>query len=162
MPQPLQTLVRTSFLLLSIALLSACSSLSQLVEAPKVSLANVSLLQANLLEQRYRLTLRVQNPNAVAIPISGINYAVKLAGVDFASGLTPNSFNIPANGEDLVTVDVSTNLIDSARQIFNVLRSRPENIDYQLSGDVKVDLPFVKSLPFSRTGQVNLRGLEQQ
>ncbi len=66
----------------------------------------------------------------------------------------------PFTPEDLVEIDVSTNLLDSARHVYSLLKSGEDNLDYNLSGNVKVDLPFIKSLPFSRTGQVNLRGLD--
>lgn len=142
--------------------LSACSginTLRKIVEPPKVSLANVKLVSAGLLEQRYRLSLRVQNPNGVAIPINGLDYSVNIQGNEFARGVSASSFTLPANGEDLVEIDVSTNLLDSARQVYAMLKSGERNVDYSLSGNVQVNLPFVKSLPFSRSGQVDLSGL---
>lgn len=154
---------RRGFIMLALcAALCACGSLGRVVDPPRVTLTNVALVQANLLEQRYRLTLRVQNPNSMAIPIRGLDYAVKLSGIDFASGTTPNGFTLAALGEDTVDIDVSTNLLDSARQIYTLLRQKPDNLDYQLSGKIVVDMPFIKSIPFSRTGQVDLRGLSLQ
>ena len=144
-----------------LALLSGCSSLSKLVDPPTVSLTNVSLVQAGLLEQRYRLTLRIQNPNSIAIPVRGMDYAVKLAGVNFAQGVTPNGFRIPALGEDLVDIDVTTNLLSSALQIYTIFKQQPETIDYQLSGKIAVDMPGLRALPFNRSGTVNLTGLSQ-
>ncbi len=151
------------FLMAFLLASSACSSLNtlkQIVEPPKVSLADVKLVSAGLLEQRYRLSLRVQNPNSVPIPINGLEYKVSLGGSEFARGVSANSFTLPATGEDVVEIDVSTNLLDSARHVYSLLKSGEDNLDYNLSGNVKVNLPFVKSLPFSRSGQVNLRGLD--
>lgn len=149
-----------AFLVLGLGACSSLNTLKQIVDPPKVSLANVSLVSAGLLEQRYRLSLRVQNPNSVTIPISGLDYTVNLGGSEFARGVSASSFSLPANGEDIVEIDVSTNLLDSARHVYALLKSGDRAIDYSLNGNVKVNLPFVKSLPFSRTGQVNLRGLE--
>ncbi len=137
---------------------SGCSTLMASVEPPQLALSNVQMLQSSLLEQRYRLTLRVNNPNPVALPISGMSYAVKFAGVDFASGVTPNAFRIPARGEHLVDIDVSTNLLRTAQQLVTVLRGDPDAIDYELSGSVDVDLPLVGAVPFSKSGTVALRG----
>lgn len=153
---------RFTVLLILAMSVSACSSvnaLRQIVDPPKVSLANVKLVSAGLLEQRYRLSLRVQNPNGVPIPIRGLDYSVSLAGAEFANGVSASSFTLPANGEDLVEIDVSTNLIDSARRVYALLKSGDDRVAYGLSGNVQVDLPFVKSLPFSRNGEVNLTGL---
>jgi LEA14-like dessication related protein len=137
--------------------LSGCATLAQSVEAPKLSLSNVQMLQSTLLEQRYRLTLRVQNPNGIPLPIKGMDYAVKFAGVDFASGVTPNAFRIPANGEHTVDIDVTTNLLRSAQQLMRYLKDDPDSLEYQLSGSVQVDIPFVGAVPFSKTGVVNFR-----
>lgn len=136
---------------------SGCTALRDKIQAPALSLAQVQMLDSTLLEQRYRLTLRVQNPNGVALPINGMNYAVKFAGVDFASGVTPNAFRVPANGEHDVDIDVTTNLLRSAQQLMAYLRDRPESLDYELTGEIQVNLPFVGALPFSRSGTVNLR-----
>lgn len=148
-----------AFLVLAIVLVSApgCETLMAQVQAPQLSLTNVQMLSSTLLEQRYRLTLRVNNPNAITLPISGMNYAVKFAGIDFASGVTPNAFRIPANGEQLVDIDVSTNLLRSAQQLMAVFRSDPDSLDYELTGSVDVDLPLVGAVPFSKSGVVALR-----
>ncbi len=148
-----------AFLVLSLGACSSVNALRQIVDPPKVSLADVKLVSAGLLEQRYRLSLRVQNPNSIVIPISGLDYRVELGGSEFARGVSASSFSLPANGEDMVEIDVSTNLLDSARRVYALLKSGDDSVDYNLSGNVKVNLPFVKSLPFSRTGQVDLTGI---
>lgn len=153
---------RSLILVLLVLGVSACSgvnALRQIVDPPRVSLSGVKLVSAGLLEQRYLLSLRVQNPNSVAIPVSGLDYRVDLGGSEFARGVSASSFSLPANGEDLVEIEVSTNLLESARHVYNLLKNGEDSVDYSLSGNVKVDLPFVKSLPFSRTGEVDLRGL---
>ena len=90
------------------------------------------------------------------IPVRGLDYTVKLSGNDFARGMTPSEFTLPALGEELVDVDVTTNLLDVGRQILEILDRRQSQLDYEVTGKVRVDLPFVKSLPFSRQGSVNL------
>lgn len=137
--------------------LGGCAALTKQVQAPALSLSQVQILESTLLEQRYRLTVRVDNPNAITLPIRGMHYAVKFAGVDFASGVTPTAFRVPANGAHDVEIDVTTNLLRSAQQLMAYLRDRPETLDYELSGEIEVDLPFVGAVPFTRTGTVALR-----
>lgn len=136
--------------------LQGCAALKTQIQTPQLSLSQVQMLESTLLEQRYRLTVRVQNPNAVSLPIKGMNYAVKFAGVDFASGVTPMAFRVPARGEHNVDIDVTTNLLRSAQQLMTYLRDRPDTLDYELTGEIQVDLPFVGAVPFSRTGSVDL------
>lgn len=149
-------IIPVSMLVAACLWLAACSSLRGDIEPPRVSLNNVQLVNAGLIQQTFRLTLRVQNPNGIPIPIRGMNYAVKLSGNDFASGVTPRSFTLPASGEEMVDIDVTTNILDVGRQLMRILETRQQDIDYSLSGKVQVDLPFVKALPFSRAGTVNL------
>lgn len=155
-------LVVLATVVLAISACSGVNTLRKIVDPPRVSLSSVQLVSAGLLEQRYLLNLRVQNPNSVTIPISGLDYQVNLGGSEFARGVSATSFSLPANGEDVVQIEVSTNLLDSARHVYSLLKSGEDKVDYGLSGNIKVDLPFVKSLPFSRSGQVDLRGLNSR
>ena len=135
---------------------TGCAGLRPNIEAPQVRLAQVQLLSAGLLEQRFRLMLRVTNPNEIAVPIKGMQYAVKLADADFASGSTPQSFRIPALGEELIAVDVSTNLLASAQHLLTFMQSGPSSLNYELTGKVQIDLPLIGGIPFSQSGQVPL------
>ena len=137
-----------------VVLLSGCAGLPTSVEAPRISLERVALDQATVLEQRYTLTLRVENPNAIGVPIRGLSYAVRLAGTDFASGTTPQGFTVPAQDVTLIDVGVTTNLLQSARQLMTFLAGKPDAVDYALSGEVAIDLPFIEPIPFARSGQV--------
>ena len=109
-----------------------------------------------MLQQVYGVTLQVDNPNGFPLPIKGVNYAVKLAGQDFATGLTPNTFSIPANGSDQVQVQVRTNLLESLGHLSRMLSQGPQNLDYELSGDIQIDLPLIGAIPFSQTGTIPL------
>ncbi len=134
--------------------LSACAGLPTSVEAPSVSLERVALDQATVIEQRYTLTLRVENPNAIGVPIRGLSYAVSLGGADFASDTTPQPFTVPAQDATLIDVGVTTNLLQTARQLMTFLAGKPEAIDYSLSGEVAIDLPFIEPIPFAKSGRV--------
>ncbi|MBT8131823.1 MAG: LEA type 2 family protein, partial [Gammaproteobacteria bacterium] len=116
--------------LLIIASLSSCANLTTAFQQPAVKLANVQLLEVGLLQQVYGVTLQVDNPNGYSLPIKGVNYAVKLGGQDFASGLTPNAFSIPANSSDQVQVEVRTNLMESFGHLRRLFADGPQDMDY--------------------------------
>jgi len=139
-----------------LASLSGCSTLQSPFQQPVVKLANVQLVELGLLQQTYGVTLQVDNPNGYTLPIKGVTYAVKLAGQDFASGLTPNGFSIPANGSDQVQVEVRTNLLESLGHLGRMLADGPQNVDYELNGDIQIDLPLIGAIPFSRSGTIPL------
>ncbi len=144
-------------LLLLVAMTAGCSTLQAQFEEPTVKLDRVALLEAGFTQQVYGITLQVDNPNAFALPIKVVNYNVRLSEIDFASGATSNPFNIPANGSDTIDLEVRTNLIDSISQLAQLLRGGTRELDYQVSGDIHVNLPLIKAVPFSRTGTIPLQ-----
>ncbi len=143
-------------LVLSAASLSGCSTLQSQFERPTVKLANIALVEMGLLQQVYAVTLQVDNPNGFKLPVKGVRYAVRLAGQDFATGLTPGAFNIPANGSDQVQVEVRTNLLESFGHLSRMLSDGSEDLAYEMTGDIQIDLPFIDTIPFSQSGTIPL------
>ena len=134
-----------------------CATLENALEAPTISLANVSLTDVSLTSQSFLLDFDVDNPNPIPLPVSAVNYAVELAGQQFASGATADSFTVPANGAGSFQVAVNTNLLDSARVLSDlVLKGGQRELAYGINGDVEVDLPFARPLPFSHSGVVSV------
>ncbi|MEL7451461.1 MAG: LEA type 2 family protein [Pseudomonadota bacterium] len=138
------------------ALSSGCATIMENIQTPTVQLVGLQLVEAGLLEQKYRLTLSVDNPNSISLPIKGLNYSVSLAGIDFATGEAPRSFSIAGNSASEVEVDVSTNLVDSLRRLADWFSGAPKALDYELTGEVQVDIPFVGAVPFSESGSINI------
>lgn len=112
-------------------LLAACASLR--LQKPEVALADIRLLDASLLEQRFVLTLRVTNPNKVEIPIEGLNFDLALNGQHFAKGVSNQPTVIPGLGEGRVEVTATTGLAAFLRQ-FKALGKGHEKIAYRLQG----------------------------
>ncbi len=136
--------------------ISGCESLGQKVETPKLSLVSINLLSAGLLEQRYGVMLRVENPNPISLPIEGVSYELKLAGDTFATGVTPDPFSVPKYGETEFQIEVRTNLLKSAKYLVDWYRGGNDALDYELGGRLQVDLPFVGAVPFSESGSISL------
>ncbi|MGH8496530.1 MAG: LEA type 2 family protein [Gammaproteobacteria bacterium] len=138
--------------------LSGCAAFGRPLEEPELTLAGVRLLDAGLARQRFGLVFDVRNPNSIALPIRRVSYTVELSGAEFASGETPQSFSVPANGEARFEIDVSTDLMASSRQALALLRTQ-DRLDYALEGRLEVNLPFVRDIPFARNGTVSLQNL---
>lgn len=142
--------------ILALASLSGCSTLQSQFERPTVKLAHIALVEMGLLQQVYDVTLQVDNPNGFRLPVKGVRYSVNLAGQEFATGLTPNAFSIPANGSGQVEVQVRTNLLESLGTLSRLLTEGPQDIAYELSGDIQVDLPLIGPVPFNQSGTIPL------
>jgi LEA14-like dessication related protein len=146
---------RISGLLLLAFLVTGCVGQTSLV-APELEAAGVRLESVGLLQQQFLVTLRVYNPNTVPLPIKHIDYKFDLGGSRLAQGESAVAFSIPSHESKEFDLRMRTDLLSSARSLQKWLSGSPEDIDYELSGSVKVDIPFVKPFPFEQKGKIPL------
>jgi LEA14-like dessication related protein len=118
-------------------LLHGCSTLGE-IEAPTLYLANITLADATLFEQQYRLQFRVQNPNPVALPIDGIAYELEINGMPFAKGASDQSLTIPRFGSALLEVEGASNLWDILRQAKDLKPEKTGQLQYRLKGKLSI------------------------
>ena len=151
-------LARILSLLLTFGLLVSLGGCSSLLtddfRDPEVRLLKVDVVKAKLLEQKFVLRFRIDNPNDMSLPIRGLNYNVKLNGVLLAEGQSDKSFTVPARGHQTFDVPVRTNLWRHLKRIVNSLEDPDEPISYQLQGEVKTGLMFGRSVHLERNGEI--------
>jgi hypothetical protein len=100
---------------------------------PQVRLADLRpAVSGGLLEQRFRLDLRVTNPNDFDLDIRAISVDLDLNGQPFASGLSNQSATVPALGNALVPVELSSGILEVARQLLGITQST--EFSYRLKG----------------------------
>lgn len=138
------------------ALMLGCASLGERREPPIVNLAGLEMGEMTLFEQRYRLQLRVQNPNDVELPISGLHCTLVINDREFANGVSDASVTVPRFGEALLSIEVVSDL----RRVIAQLRDRDsqpvDSITYRLSGKLALqNSPF--PVPFDYYGEFDLR-----
>lgn len=137
------------------SLLAGCAGLRGLDKPPQITLVNLQPVQIQLFEQRYLATIRIQNPNPVALPIDGLEYAISINGSPFASGVSRQRVTVPAWGEKTLDLGVSSTLARLFDQIRR-LRERGTAIRYAISGSLGLQ-GSLGSVPFSHDGEVDLR-----
>lgn len=142
--------VPLALLLLWLLLPAGCATLRGYKEPPRVTLVSIRPLDMTLLEQRYALQLRILNPNDVALPLQGMDYRIEINGSEFAYGVSRQSVTVPAHGEAMLDVTVSSTLLDVLRQVQGAGRSTPPALTYRISGALDLAhgphrLPFVYS-----------------
>jgi LEA14-like dessication related protein len=143
-------------LLLSVAFINGCASLQGL-EPPSVSIADISLQDATLLEQRYRLQLRIQNPNPLELPIDGLFYELEINDQPFAKGLSNQKVTVQRYSSALIDVEGSSNLMDILRQLAGMQRGDRKLVRYHLKG--KLGLGDDSRMPFENQGEIDLPNL---
>ncbi|UTW07144.1 LEA type 2 family protein [Pseudomonas benzenivorans] len=150
--------IRILSLLIFFGLLSGlggCSTwMSGGFKNPDIRLLKVDVVKAKLLEQRFVLRFRIDNPNNVSLPVRGLDYRVHLNEVKLAEGESDAWFTVPANGHHVFDVPVRTNLWRHVRQVVKLLEEPDEPIRYRLDGAVKTGFLFGRSVHMSRNGEI--------
>jgi LEA14-like dessication related protein len=134
---------------------SGCSSMmTDDLQDPVVRLLKVDVVKAKLLEQKFVLRFRIDNPNDLSLPVRFLRYKVKLNGVPLAEGASDRDFIVPAKGHQTFEIPVRTNLWRHLKQIVNMLEDPNEPIPYEFQGEVKTGLLFGRSVHLERKGEI--------
>lgn len=134
---------------------AGCATLSGL-EAPRVSVSNITPQDMTLFEQKFLVTLRIQNPNDVPLGVKGMTFNLDLNGKSFASGLSNQQVTVPRFGSELVEVEVFSGLTGILRQFQTFAAGAPPKFTYRLRGKAYLDQPAAFTLPFDEQGEIEL------
>lgn len=105
-------------LLILMAAMSGCASLSSYVEAPAVSVVGLEVIPGpGRSAPTLRVELEVSNPNRVALPLAGMTYSMSVNDQRLLSGSTGDLPTIPAFGRARFDVDMTPDLLGGLRLI---------------------------------------------
>jgi LEA14-like dessication related protein len=135
-------------------LVSSCASLVPTFEEPDLQLTNLRMLPAQGLEQRFRLSFRVVNPNNMAFPVDGMNFKLSLRGLKVATGVSDKTFVLEPLSENTFEVVVSANLFNSGRVLLDILNTKPKEIAYEINASIFTSIGLWGSIPVTRTGVI--------
>ena len=149
-------LLRTAGLCAVLVTLAGCSTFNQKLESPELSLVGIQMLSTDMFAQKFKVRLKVENPNDLELKVTGLEYQILLMGDSFAEGNSTDRFLLPAKGEAEFDMNVTTNFVSSlGRLISRVGGGKLENVDYEIVGTVYVDKGMIKKIPFQDHGQVD-------
>jgi LEA14-like dessication related protein len=150
--------MKSAAILLMASALAACSVFVPKLQSPQLSIVNVEHLGSNLLEQRLRVHIRVENPNDRELPVAALTYSIEVAGQEFAHGAANESFTVPPRGESEFATDVSANMAGALIAILGRGHgSANDPIDYRIVGEVRLADGFVRKIPFEHRGSFKLQ-----
>ncbi len=132
--------------------LPGCAGLGTKLESPRVSVVGIRALEASLFEQRLEIRMRVENPNALDIPVRGLDVDVQLADEPFATGTSAREFTVPARGEAEFDMIVTAHAATALLRIASAGRDERERIGYRLTGRLSTKLGLLRSIPFEESG----------
>jgi LEA14-like dessication related protein len=145
---------------LVITLLGGCTGLRPKLEPPALTVVGAEFLRGDLFEQRLKLRMQVDNPNAQEIAVRGISYTIELEGEELGRGISGSSFVVPANGRAEFDMLITANLAASVLRLAERSRASgamPKEVRYRLRGEVRLDKSFLRQVPFDQAGSLKLR-----
>ena len=155
MSTTLRGIMHVAAIAVALLAVAGCAGLIGLEKSPRVSLVNIKPVQIQLLEQRYLATLRIQNPNPVALPIEGLDYSISINGADFADGVSNDGVTVPAYGEATLEVNVTSTLVSLIDQLRRFEESG-DTLRYGITGTLGIT-GIPGGLSFEHDGEIDLR-----
>jgi LEA14-like dessication related protein len=138
--------------------LGACSLIAPKFNRPNVTVISIQLRSGNLLQQNFAVKLNIQNPNDRALPVHGLHTELNVGGQQIASGVSDRAVIVPAFGEAEFDMTITANLAVALLKLADKANQHADSIDYDLTGEANIDLPFLRNLPFHQSGSFNLNG----
>jgi LEA14-like dessication related protein len=145
---------KTLLLLVLASVLAACAPKLQ---RPDLSVISVEMLNGNVLQQNFRVRLSIQNPNDRTLPVEGVQATLHVNGEQIASGVSSGAFVVPAFGQSEFDMLISANMAVGLLKIVGGMNQQTGAIDYELTGVVSMDLPWLRSLAFDQHGSFSLK-----
>lgn len=134
--------------------LLGCSSLSQFINPPNVSITRVEMLPLQDFQPRFAVYLNVVNPNPIAIPVTGIAYQISLNGHSVFNGATSDVPTIPSYEEISMRLEVGTDLVESFAFVSSLIDGQFNRLEYQIDSDINVR-GFARPFQVTEVGEVD-------
>lgn len=112
--------------------LSGCAGMAERGDAVSVTVSDLRMGTAGLLEQQYFVTLRIQNPNDRDLAIKGVVFQLDINDKAFAKGTTGQAVTVPRFSTATVEVETLSTLGSILRQVGG--GSMPEQFRYRIKG----------------------------
>lgn len=137
--------------------LSGCALAPKLI-TPELSIVDVQLVGSDLLAQRLKVRVHVQNPNNRTLPVQGLEYTLEVDGQPFATGESAASFLVPALGSAEFDMNVTTNVAGTLiRLLTRAADARGQGVPYRLYGKIALSSGWLRSIPFEEHGTFDLQ-----
>jgi LEA14-like dessication related protein len=144
-------------LTLAMALLQGCATLRSGFEEPTITVADLRIREIKAFEATFLLELRIMNPNDFALDLNGLNCALNVEGNHLATGISNERQEIPAYGNQTVTIMVYASTVDVVGSLIQLLQGMGEQqrnpLQYELTG--KIRLNGYGTIPFNSKGQLD-------
>jgi len=135
--------------------LSGCAGMAGRGDPVSVTVSDLRMGTASLLEQQYFVTLRIQNPNDRDLAIKGVVFQLDLNDKAFAKGTTGQAVAVPRFSTATIEVETLSTLGSILRQVGG--GAMPEQFRYRIKGRLHQE-GAGSPLSFDDRGELKLPG----
>jgi LEA14-like dessication related protein len=107
------------------------------VQPPKFHITEIAILQAELINTRFRVALKIDNPNPFPLELSAFSYQLYGNGMFWADGAERNVLRIRERSSLEGNLLLLMNFINMNRSLLDQIL-RLEDVNYRFTGDVQV------------------------
>ena len=150
----------TLFVLVSLLAQPVLAAKPPPLAPPRITVENVAALPASS-PQRFRVTLRVDNPNTQPLTIKALDFKLKLASEGIVDGESYAPMIVGALEQQNVTLELKSDIVSSLSRLQSFTRGPKRLLPYEIYGLVTIDRrPKSKGeIPFRASGDAPLESV---
>jgi LEA14-like dessication related protein len=144
--------------LLAVILLAGCSSIGVMdFDEPEVELLALEPMPSQGMEARFKVKLRVVNPNSIPLEIEGMAYEVFIRDSKILSGVSNQGLKVAAYSESVAELEVAAGMFGSLALLRDLMSNPVEGgLPYKLNAKLSRQ-GLGGTIRVSREGQIDLR-----
>ena len=128
------------------------------VKAPEFSITSIAVIKAELINTRFRVNMKIDNPNLFPVSLSSFAYELYGNSRLWADGSEKNVFTVPAKSSMTAELYLLMNFINMERSLLDQI-IKLVDVNYRFTGDVQVSTGL-EYLPVFNSG-FDLSGYSQ-
>jgi LEA14-like dessication related protein len=130
---------------------------------PRITVQALAALPSSS-PQRFRVTLRIDNPNTEPVTIKALEFKLKLASEGIVDGDSHGAMLVGALEQQDVTLEVRSDIVSSLSRLQAFTRGPTHMLPYEIYGMVTIDRrPKAKGeVPFRSNGDVPLTTIAER
>ena len=125
------------------------------ISEPEFTITAIAILQAELINTRFRVSLQIDNRNAFPVTLSSFKYELYGDGMFWADGQERNVLHIPAKGSAKTNLFLLMNFINMKRHLLDeIIAMRLVNYRFAGNAEVDIEVPWLPhfGMKFDRSG----------
>jgi LEA14-like dessication related protein len=151
----MRILVATAVFMVFGLMESGCSAAPRNVTPPRVTVQSLVAFSGPG-QQRFRVTLLIDNTNTEPLAIQEIEFKLRLASEGIVDGRSLAPITVGALDQERLTLELGSDIVSSLSRLLSFVQGPDNAIPYDIRGSIMLDRRKLKPLRFIATGNVPL------